>query len=136
MTFTPLREPLANDWFDADLNWFMGHVESLALPPDECCESQGNYFVAGELHYFLRQPLPFLEESRSLLSSEQIRSIEQLRASVEAVPVEARSGSPTATGSLKDMQHPAWREPRALAAEVMRTVGPLWRERVLRNASR
>jgi len=76
-----------------------------------------------------------LDESRSLLSAEQVRSIERLRASVKAVAVEARSGPPTAAGSLKDMQHAAWQNPRRLAAEVMEVVGPFWRERVMKGSS-
>ena len=136
MTSSPETESPENDWFDSDLHWFMEHVQSLAMTPEECCIDQGNYFVAGELHYFLCQPLSLLEETRSLLSVEQMHSIERLRASVKAVPVEARSGPPTAAGSLKDMQHAAWQTPRRLAIEVMEGLGPFWRERTRTSPER
>ncbi|MDP3832973.1 MAG: hypothetical protein Q8Q82_03350 [Hydrogenophaga sp.] len=135
MTTSHPQEPHVDDWFNSDLNWFMGHVQSLAMSPEECCAEQGNYLVAGELFYFLLQPTSLLESSRSLLSSAQIRAIEMLRDSVRLVPAEARSGPPSAAGSLTDMQHPSWQIPRSRAAKVMEIVGPLWRERTAGNAS-
>jgi hypothetical protein len=127
------QEPTSNDWFDSDLNWFMGHVASLAMSPEDCCADQGNYFVAGELHYFLLQPLSLLDDGRGLLSADQVQVIQRLRASVEAVPKEARSGAPSAAGSLSDMRHSSWEAPRQIARQVLDAVGPLWRERTVRS---
>jgi len=49
---TPIPE---DEVFRSKYEWFLGHVASLALEPEACCESQGNYNVAHELWHFIRK---------------------------------------------------------------------------------
>lgn len=111
--------------FDSEVSWYIGHVRSLAMTPEECCADQGNYLVAGELFYFLLQPTSLLTDPSMPLSAEQKTAIEVLRQSVRSVPLEARSGGPNAAASLKDMQHPSWELPRQSAANVLAVLAPL-----------
>lgn len=111
--------------FDTEVSWYIGHVRSLAMTPEECCADQGNYLVAGELFYFLLQPTSLLTDPAMPLSAEQKGAIEVLRQSVRSVPPEARSGGPTAAASLKDMRHPSWDAPRQRAAKVLTVLAPL-----------
>jgi hypothetical protein len=120
--------PLSQDLlqrFDTEVSWYIGHVRSLAMTPEECCADQGNYLVAGELFYFLLQPTSLLTDPSMPLSGEQKSAIEMLRQSVRLVPLEARSGGPNAAASLKDMQHPSWEGPRQSAAKVLTVMAPL-----------
>jgi len=111
--------------FDTEVSWYIGHVRSLAMTPEECCADQDNYLVAGELFYFLLQPTSLLTDPFMPLSAEQRNAIEMLRQSVQSVPLEARSGGPSAAASIKDMKHQSWEVPRQSAANVLTVLAPL-----------
>ncbi|HCX82465.1 MAG: hypothetical protein A3E00_02775 [Curvibacter sp. RIFCSPHIGHO2_12_FULL_63_18] len=116
----------AAESFAADMDWFMGHVRSLSMKPEDCCTDQGNYLVAAELFYFLLEPTQLVDDPLSLLSQEQKSAVQRLRDGVRLVPPEARSGGTTAAASLTDMRHPSWVIPRKLANALLDAFLPLW----------
>jgi len=116
----------AAESFNADMDWFMGHVRSLSMTPEDCCADQGNYLVAAELYYFLLGPTQLMDDPLSILSAEQMSAVQRLREAVRLVPPEARSGGTTAAASLTDMSHPSWVIPRQLANALLDVFLPLW----------
>lgn len=125
MTASTSKEVAALDSFYSDFDWYVGHARSLAMSPEDCCADQGNFLVAGELFYFLRQATQLVDDPLRLMTTRQKLAVEMLRASVELVPPEARSGGPTAAESLANMQHPSWKLPRRLAQELVTALAPL-----------
>lgn len=125
MTALPPEVPTALESFYSDFDWYVGHARSLAMSPDDCCADQGNYLVAGELFYFLLQPTQLVDDPLGQVTTGQKLAVERLRDSVRLVPKEARSGGPTAAGSLADMRQPSWELPRQLANELLTVLAPL-----------
>lgn len=117
--------PAALELFCVDFDWYVGHVRSLAMSPEKCCADQGNYLVSGELFYFLLQPTQLIDDPLGQVTKEQKSAVERLREIVRLVPIEARSGGPTASESLVDMQQPSWDSPRRLANELLIVLAPL-----------
>jgi len=118
----------AEEAFYSSYGWFMGHVESLALEPEACCESQGHYNVAHELWYFIRsEQLP--TNPPRLLSPEQRENVESLCRSVAAIPEEARRWTTVAPESLENMRHEAWKPVRAQAQCLLALLAPVTRAR-------
>lgn len=125
MTTPPPHAPTALESFQSDLDWYLGHARSLAMGAEDCCADQGHYRVAGELFYFLLQPTQLVDDPLGLMTAQQKEAVAQLRASVRLVPLEARSGGPTANASLTDMRHPSWEQPRRLAQALLPVLAPL-----------
>jgi hypothetical protein len=126
MTNSSPEQPISLlESFYSDFDWYIGHVRSLAMSPEDCCADQGNYLVAGELFYFLLQPTQLIDDPLRRVTAEQKLAIEALRDSMRLVPLEARSGSPTAAASLADMRHPSWELPRRRANELLAVLAPL-----------
>ena len=106
----------------------MGHVESLALEPEECCECQGHYNVAHELWYFIRsEQLP--TNPPGLLSAEQSEAVEHLCRGVAAIPEEARRWTTIGAESLENMRHTAWVPVRAEAERLLTLLAPVTKAR-------
>ena len=111
--------------FYIDFDWYVGHVRSLAMSPEDCCADQGGYLVAGELVYFLLEPTQLLDDPLGMVSSQQKFAVQKLRDSISLVPPDARSGGTAAAASLADMRHPSWELPRRLANELLAVLAPL-----------
>jgi hypothetical protein len=103
----------------------VGHARSLAMSPEDCCKDQGNYLVAAELFYFLLKPTRLIDDPLRQVTTEQKFAVERLRDSIRLVPLEARSGGPTAAASLADMRQLSWELPRQLANELLAVLAPL-----------
>jgi len=129
MTTLLPEESTALESFYSDLDWYVGHVRSLAMSPEDCCTDQGNYLIAGELFYFLLKPTQLIDDPLRQVTTEQKLAVERLRDSIRLVPVEARSGGPTAAASLTDMRQPSWELPRRLANELLAVLAPLAKAR-------
>lgn len=130
LQYARMNKPLphaspALESFHSDLDWYLGHVRSLAMGPEDCCIDQGNYLVAGELFYFLLQSTQLADDPLGLMTAQQKLAVERLRYSISQVPPQARRGAPTADASLADMRHPAWELPRRLAQELLLALAPL-----------
>jgi hypothetical protein len=114
--------------FYSSYGWFIGHVESLALEPEACCESQGHYNVAHELWYFIRsEELP--SNPPGLLSAEQREAVEHLCSSVAAIPEEARRWTTIRSESLENMRHTAWEPVRVEAQSLLALLAPVSKAR-------
>lgn len=104
--------------------WFLGHVASLALEPEACCESQGNYNVAHELWYFIRDgELP--RNPSGMLSSAQWAAVDDLCRSVREVPDGARRWTTIASESVENMRNDAWKPARAKAQHLLEALTPI-----------
>ncbi len=112
---TPLPE---KELFQSTFDWFLGHVESLALDPISCYESQGNYNVAHELWYFIRKD-QLANVSSERLSTHQWAAVEDLCRSVANVPEFARRWTTLASESLENMENEAWVSGRAKARHLL-----------------
>lgn len=118
----------AEEAFYSSYGWFVGHVESLALEPEACCESQGHYNVAHELWHFIRSERLHANPP-GLLSAEQREDVESLCRSVAAIPEEARRWTTVAQESLENMRHEAWKPVRAEAQRLLALLAPVTRAR-------
>lgn len=126
MTNLSPEEPISSlESFYSDFDWYVGHARSLAMSPEDCCTDQGNYLVAAELFYFLLKPTQLIDDPLGKVTAEQKLAVERLRDSIRLVPLEARSGGPTAAASLADMRQPSWELPRRLANELLAVLAPL-----------
>jgi hypothetical protein len=120
-TATPISQ---DEVFRSQYGWFLGHVASLALEPDACCESQGKYNVAHELWYFIRNDqLP--RNVAGMLSEAQWTAVDDLCRSVAAVPKEARRWTTIASESVENMRNGAWRPCRAKAQDLLEILVPV-----------
>ena len=118
---TPLPE---DEVFHSLYGWFLGHVASLALDPEACCESQGNYNVAHELWYFIRNDqLP--RNSGEILSAAQWAAVDDLCKSVAEVPENARRWTTFASESVENMRNDAWRPARVKAQYLLKVLAPI-----------
>jgi hypothetical protein len=114
--------------FYYSFDWFIRHVESLALEPQACCESQGHYNVAYELWYFIRsEQLPV--GPHDFLTKEQREAVESLCRGVAALPEEARRRTTVAQESLENMSHIAWRPLREEAQRLVVLLAPVAKAR-------
>ena len=123
-TFSP-EESTTLESFYSDFDWYVGHARSLAMSPEDCCTDQENYLVAGELFYFLLMPTQLFDDPPGIVTREQKLAVERLQDSIRLVPLEARSGGPSAAASLADMRQPSWELPRRLANELLAVLDPL-----------
>lgn len=118
---TPISE---DEVFRSQYGWFLGHVASLALEPEACCESQGNYNVAYELWYFIRNDqLP--RRATGMLSEVQWVAVDDLCRSVADVPEDARHWTTIAPESVENMRNDAWRICRSKARHLLEMLAPV-----------
>jgi hypothetical protein len=105
-------------------DWFIGHVQSLAMSPEDCCEDQGNYNVAHELWLFIPRGKILLNPPHGI-TEEQRLAVQELIYMVEEIPEEARRWTVIAQESVENMRHKAWRNARIQANIVLRELAPI-----------
>lgn len=121
----PDSTPDAVELFFLNLDWFIGHIRSLAMTAEDCCEDHGNFNVAYELHYFLTDHNALLDDPLNLMTPEQKSLLGLLRRVMVGVPARARQSTTVAAESLANMRMPEWQEPRQQARQLLAAFEPI-----------
>jgi hypothetical protein len=111
--------------FYLEYDWFMGHVQSLAMSPEDCSEDQGNYNVAHELWYFIPQAKQMMLDPIQVMTEEQRAAVQTLVLIVEAIPEDARRWTTIAQESVENMRHETWKNARVQANKVLHDLAPI-----------
>ena len=111
--------------FYLEYDWFIGHVKSLAMNPEDCSNDQGNFNVAHELWYFLTRAEQMIQDPIKVLTKEQRFAVVELVRIVEAVPESARGWTTVAQMSIENMRHEAWNNARSQAKKVLQVLSPI-----------
>lgn len=106
--------------FYLEYDWFIGHVRSLAMSPEDCSEDQGNYNVAHELWYFIPKVRLMISDPIQVMTEDQRKAIQARVQNVEAIPADARRWTTVAQESVENMRHIAWTDARVQANIVLR----------------
>ncbi len=115
----------AEELFYIDYDWFIGHVQSLAISPEDCSEDQGNHNVAHELWYFIPRSDQMILDPIHVMTEDQLSAVRTLVHMVEAIPKDARRWTMIAQESVENMRHEAWENARAQANKVLRDLAPI-----------
>lgn len=111
--------------FYMDFDWFIGHVKSLAMNPEECCEDQGNFNVAHELWYFIPRGKELVSNPIHVMTEQQIIAVQKLLSMVEVIPEEARRWTKITHESVENMRNEVWSNARAQANIVLLELAPI-----------
>ena len=115
----------AEELFYLEYDWFIGHVQSLAMSPEDCSEDQGNYNAAYELWYFIPRVEQMISDPLQVMTEEQRTTMQMLVHIVEAIPKDARRLTTIAQESVDNMRHEAWVNARVQANKVLRNLAPI-----------
>lgn len=111
--------------FYLEFGWFMGHVKSLAMSAEACCDDQGSYNLAHEIWYFLTTSQLMLQDPIGVMNPEQRALARDLVGSVQALPEDARRWTTVAQESINNMNHEAWTDARCHAKKLLASMASI-----------
>lgn len=108
--------------FFSDYRVFVNAVEMTAMPPEQQCETMGDFNVAWELKHDVEAGK--LLTGRGYLSAVQEAWILALVGAVQTVPEQVLPAGSGRERNLVAMRHPSWVPLRAIAAHVLDSLQP------------